>query len=87
MLWVRRRGKTGKHGKVEVNRKWWILAQPPYSPEGNMRHILRVETTGIDHLPWRITQIAGIIKGWEDKRDRGAFQILSRKTKIKTPKN
>ena len=29
---VRRRGKTGKHGKVGVKSKWLILAQPPYSP-------------------------------------------------------
>ena len=28
-------------------------------------------TRGIDHLTWRITQGAGIVKGWEDKRDRG----------------
>ena len=32
---IRRRGKTGNHGKVEVKRKWWVLAHPPYSPQGN----------------------------------------------------
>ena len=30
-LGVRRRGKTEKHGKVEVKRKWWVLPQLPYS--------------------------------------------------------
>ena len=33
----RRRGKKGKHGIVRVKRKWWILAQPPYSQQGNWR--------------------------------------------------
>ena len=36
-LGVRRKGKTGKHGKVEVKREWWVLSQPPYSPQGNGR--------------------------------------------------
>ena len=26
-----------KHGKVEVKRKWWVLAQPPYSSHGSGR--------------------------------------------------
>ena len=33
---VRRRGKTGKHGQVEVKRKWWVSVQPPYSPQGEL---------------------------------------------------
>ena len=32
---IRRRGKIGKHGKVEVKKKWWAPAQPPYSSQGN----------------------------------------------------
>ena len=40
---VRRRGKTGKHGKVEVKRNWSVLAQPPYSPQGNGKQSSRVE--------------------------------------------
>ena len=28
-------------------------------------------TRVIDHLTWRRTQGAGIVKGWEDKRERG----------------
>ena len=60
------RGEMGrvKHEKVRVKRKWWVIAQPPYSPP-------MVETTGIDHPMRRITQGTGIIKGWEEKRDHG----------------
>ena len=36
-LGVRRRGKTGKNGKIGVKRKWWVIAQPPYSSQGNGR--------------------------------------------------
>ena len=32
-----RKGKTGKHGILEVKRKWWVSAQPPYSRQGNRR--------------------------------------------------
>ena len=35
-------GKTGRHGK-EGERKWWILTQLPYSPQGNGRQSPRVE--------------------------------------------
>ena len=80
---VKRRGKIVKHGKVEVKRKWWVFAQPPYSLQGN-RTCTQGGTRGIDHLMWRrtqggtrgighlmwmTTQGAGIVKGWEDKRD------------------
>ena len=34
---LRRRGMTGKYGKVGVKRKWWVLAQVPYSVQGNGR--------------------------------------------------
>ena len=37
---VRKRGNMGKHGKVRVKRKWWGLAQSPYSPQGNGRQSL-----------------------------------------------
>ena len=40
---VRRRGKTGKHGKVGVKRKCRVLAQPPFSPQGNKRKSPKVE--------------------------------------------
>ena len=72
---VRRRGEIGKHGKIEVKRKWWGLAQPPYSAQGNGRQLPRVETTGIDHLKGRITLGAGIVKGLEYKQYPG--RILS----------
>ena len=59
---VRRRGKTGKHGKVGVKRKVWVLAHPPYSRKetGGSHHVTR----GIDHLTRRRTQEAGVVKGW-----------------------
>ena len=62
---------TGIHGKVEVKRKWWVLAQSSFSPQGNERQLARVKTTGIDNPTQRMTQEASIVKGWEDKRDRG----------------
>ena len=40
---VRRIGNTGNHGKVGVKRKWWVLAYPPYSPQGNGKQSPRVE--------------------------------------------
>ena len=46
---LRRRGKTGKHGKVEVKRKWWVLAEPPYSTQGNGRQAV---TQGGTKEPW-----------------------------------
>ena len=64
----RRRGKTGKQGKIGGKRKWWLLDQSPYSPQGNWKQSPKVEPfkQGIDHLTRRRTQEAGIIKGWED---------------------
>ena len=32
---IQKMRKTGNHGKVRGKRKWWVLAQPPYSPQGN----------------------------------------------------
>ena len=40
---VRRRGKTGNHGKEAVKRKWWVLTQNHYSPQGNGRQSPKVE--------------------------------------------
>ena len=83
-----KRGKTGNHGKVGVEklRKWWILAQPPFSPQ---------ETEGsypgwnygireIYHLTRRRTQGVGIVKGWEDKRDRARIPDTFTKNKNNT---
>ena len=71
----RRGGKTGKCRKVGVKRKWRVLAQPTYSPQGNGRELSRVEplNQGIDHLMRRRTQGAYIVKGWEDKQDQGCI--------------
>ena len=40
---VRKIGKTGNHGKLGVNRKWCVLTQLPYSPQGNGRQSPKVE--------------------------------------------
>ena len=69
MLGVMRKGKTGKHRKATVIRKWCVLAQSPYSPQGNRRQSPKVETTRIEYLSRRITQGASIVKGWEEKLD------------------
>ena len=37
--WGQEKRKDGKYGKVEVKRKWLVLAQPPYSPQGNERQL------------------------------------------------
>ena len=43
---VRRRGKTGKRVEVGVKRRWWVLANPPYSPQENGRQSPWVELGG-----------------------------------------
>ena len=35
--------KAGNHGKVGVERKWWVLAQPPYPQQENGGQSRRVE--------------------------------------------
>ena len=35
--------QTGKHGKVGAERKWWVLTQSRYSPQGNGRQSPWVE--------------------------------------------
>ena len=76
---VRRRGQTRKHGKVEVTRKWWVLAHPPYSPEGNGRESPRVEprgqTTGCGGKPRE--PVAS--KAGKTSKNECAFQIHSYK--------
>ena len=61
--------ETGKHGKVEMERNWWVLVQSPYSLQGNGRQSPRVEPCMIDNPTWRRTHGPSILKGWEDKRD------------------
>ena len=52
---------------------WWVLAHLPYSPQGNERQSLRVELWNQrDRSPdAEENPGAGIVKGWEDKRERG----------------
>ena len=55
--------------EVEVKRKWWALAQPPYSPLENVRQSPGRKPTS-DRTPYaENTQKTGIIKGWEAKQD------------------
>ena len=46
-----------------MKRKWWVFARPPYSPQGNGRHLPRIEPRGEE------IRGADIVRGWEDKRD------------------
>ena len=59
------RKETGKHGKGGLKRKWYALAQPPYSPQRIWRQSPTVEplNSGIDHPTRSRTQEAGIVKG------------------------
>ena len=57
-----------KDGIVGVKRKWWVLAQLPYYSK-ETGAVTQGGTRGLDHLMWRRTQGADIVKGWEDKRD------------------
>ena len=52
-----------------MKRKCWILAQSPYSLQGNRRQTPRVEITGIDQPMRWITMKVGITKRWEDKQE------------------
>ena len=58
-----------------MKRKRWVLDQPPYSPKETggshpgWNHLIK----GIDHLTRRRTQGVGIVKGWDDMRDRGSI--------------
>ena len=81
---VRRRGNTGKYGKVGVKRKWWVLAQPPYSPQGNGRQLIRVELfkqgdrpPDAEENPWEPV----LSKFGRRSEIAGTFQIQSRKTR------
>ena len=63
--------RMGKHGKVEVERKWWVSAHPSHSLQGNARKSPEWKPAG-DRPPTRkIPGRTSIIKGWEDKRDLG----------------
>ena len=84
---VRRRGKIGKQGKVGVKRKWWVLAQPPYSPQGNGRF-----TWDGTMEPGEQTPCCGeprelvLSKAGTGCETVGTFQIHSHKTNTSTGK-
>ena len=62
--YIRRRGKTGKHGKVEGFSSEYVF------PIRKWEAVIQGGTRGIDHPTRRKTQGAGFVKGWEDKRGR-----------------
>ena len=64
---VRTKGKREKHGKVEVKRKGWVLAQTFYSPQGNAGSHQGGNLRAIDHSTRRITEEAAIVKGLENQ--------------------
>ena len=66
---VSKRGKTRKHEKVGVKRKWWVLVS--LFPTKKREAVTQGGTRGIEHPMRRRTQGAGIVKGWEDDRDGG----------------
>ena len=68
---VRGRGKTGKHGKGEVKGKGCVLAHPPLFPTRKREAVTHGGIRGIDYPTRRRILGSGIIKSWEDKRDRG----------------
>ena len=74
--------ERGKHGKVGVKRKWWVLAQSLYSPQGNLRQSPRVKperhTTRHEGEPRKPVSS----KDGRTGETVGAFQIHSRKTRI-----
>ena len=55
--------EKNKNTESRSKRKWWVSAQPTYSPQGN----------GLQAPGWNptrmITKGAGIVKGWEAKQD------------------
>ena len=57
--------KIRKHGKVELKRKWWVLAQPLF-PIRKLEAVTMVEP-GIGHPMCRITKGFNIVKGSDDK--------------------
>ena len=59
--------KKVKHGKVEVKRKWWVLAQHSYSPPPSKREAFVHGGNRGDRPSDDDTQGAGIVKGWEEK--------------------
>ena len=62
-----------KKRKIRSEEKVLGLAQSsyPHKEMGDSHPGWNHKTRGMYHLMWRRTQGAGIIKGWEDKRDGG----------------
>ena len=67
--------KDRKIRKSRSERKWWVLAKPPYFPQGNGRQSPMMESwnRGIDHRMRRKIKGADVVKVWEVKQDRGCI--------------
>ena len=67
-------GSTQRHyivGRDKRRRKTEkLVGFSSASLQGNGRQSARLETMIINHQSWRITKGAGIVKGWEEKRDQ-----------------
>ena len=59
--------KDRKPRKSRSEETIWVLAQETGGSHRGWNH----GTREIDQLTWRRTQGASVVKGWEDKRDRG----------------
>ena len=69
---VRKRGKTGKHGKSRSEERVLGFSLTSLFPTRKRKAVTQGGRKGIDQLMQR-TQGAGIVKGWEDKQDQGCI--------------
>ena len=65
---MKRKDRKSRKSWSEV--KMVSLVQLPYSSQGR-KAVIQGRTIGIDHPTRGRTEGVGIVKGWEDKGDRG----------------
>ena len=96
---VRRRRKTGKHGKLVVRkRKRWVLAKPPYSPQGNGRQSSRwnqgdrppsvednLASQHSRHASAPKKEISRKEKGWKEIKNKKAAELQREEAEVATP--
>ena len=70
----KRKDRKTRKNRSEENVVWFSSASLfPARKREDVTQGGTMEPRGIDNLTRRKTQGAGIVKGWEDKRDRGAI--------------